>query len=209
MAAKVVAVAQRKGGAGKTTLVAQLGICWARRGRQVALLDIDPQGSLSAWWSARADKTAPPTVLAVQGWRLATEIDRLRRDYEYLILDTPPHADTDARVACRAAQLVIVPVQPSPMDLWATGATLELVRQERGRALLVLNRIPARGRMVAISHERIAAEKLPLAAAGLGNRAAFATSMIDGRGVCETEPEGLAAQEVAALAAELVGILAA
>jgi len=203
--AKIVAVAQRKGGAGKTTLVAQLGVAWAGQGLRVALLDVDPQGSLSAWAQVRREAGwgAAPLIVTVQGWRLAVEIDRLRAAHDLLVIDTPPHAETDARVAVRAADLMVVPVQPSPMDLWATGATLELARQEKRRPLLVLNRLPARSTMIAFSRERIAREGLPLAATALGNRTAFAASMAEGAGVAETDPHGPATQEVTALAAEI------
>ena len=209
MAARIVAVAQRKGGAGKTTLVAQLGVAWALEGRRVALLDVDPQGSLSAWAKIRTEvRTASaPAIMAVQGWRLANEIDRLRPGYDLLVIDTPPHAETDARVAIRAADLIVIPLQPSPMDLWATGATLDLVRQEKRRPLLVLNRLPARSNMIAFSHEKIAREGLPLAAAALGNRTAFAASIADGAAVVETEPSGPAAQEIEALAAEIAALI--
>ncbi len=209
MAAKIVAVAQRKGGAGKTTLVAQLGVAWALQGRRVALLDVDPQGSLSAWGAIRAERghASRPEIMAVQGWRLANEIGRLRPSHDLLIIDTPPHAETDARVAIRAADLIVIPLQPSPMDLWATGATLDLVRQERRRALLVLNRLPARSNMIAFSHEKIAREGLPLAAAALGNRTAFAASIAEGGAVVETEPSSPAAQEVEALTAEIAFLI--
>jgi len=210
MAAKIVAVAQRKGGAGKTTVVAQLGVAWALAGRRVTLLDVDPQGSLTAWAKVRADERhAPaPVIAAVQGWRLATEIDRLRAGTDLILIDTPPHAETDARVAIRAADLILVPLQPSPMDLWATGATLELIRQEKRRVLLLLNRLPARSNMIVFSRDAIAREGLPLSAAALGNRTAFAASMAEGAGVAETEPHGPAAEEIAALAAEIAGLIA-
>jgi chromosome partitioning protein len=210
MAAKIVAVAQRKGGAGKTTVVAQLGVAWALAGRRVTLLDVDPQGSLTAWAKVRADErhAAAPVIAAVQGWRLATEIDRLRAGTDLILIDTPPHAETDARVAIRAADLILVPLQPSPMDLWATGATLELIRQEKRRVLLLLNRLPARSNMIVFSRDAIAREGLPLSAAALGNRTAFAASMAEGAGVAETEPHGPAAEEIAALAAEIAGLIA-
>ena len=207
--ARIVAVAQRKGGAGKTTLVAQLGVAWARQGLRVALLDVDPQGSLSAWAAVRREKgwSEAPLIAAVQGWKLAVEIDRLRAGHDLLVLDTPPHAETDARVAIRAADLMVVPLQPSPMDLWATGATLDLARQEKRRPLLVLNRLPARSTMIAFSRDRIAREGLPLATTALGNRTAFAASMAEGAGVVETEPNGAASQEVTALVAEIAAII--
>jgi chromosome partitioning protein len=208
MAAKIVTIAQQKGGAGKTTIAIQLAVTWAARGHRVAMLDVDPQGSVSAWFSMRA---TPPTRLVatdVPGWKLSGEIDRRRDDADILVIDTPPHAETDARVAIRAASLVLVPLQPSPMDLWATRPTLDLVRREKGRALMVLNRLPSRGRLADTIRQMIADENLPMAQATLGNRSAFAASMLEGKGVVETQPKGTAATEIRALAAEIGTLLA-
>lgn len=209
MAAKTIAVAQQKGGAGKTTIAVQLAVTWARQGLRVAMLDVDPQGSLAAWYKLRRDAGVDSALAAtdVQGWKLASEIDRLRDAYDVLVIDTPPHAETDARVSVRAASLILVPVQPSPMDLWATAPTLELARREKSSALLVLNRLPPRGRLVDVVREKIAEEGLPLARTSLGNRSAFAASMMEGKGVVESQPRGTAAQEIRALAQEIGAVL--
>jgi len=209
MTAKAVAIAQQKGGAGKTTIAVQLAVTWARQGLKVAMLDVDPQGSLAAWYAVRREAKIDSSILAtdVQGWKLSTEIDRLKNSYDILIVDTPPHAETDARVAVRAASLILVPIQASPMDLWATKPTLELARREKSQALLVLNRLPARGKLVDVIRAKIAEEQMPLAATTLGNRSAFAASMLDGKGVVETQPKGTAAQEISALAEEIAIIL--
>jgi chromosome partitioning protein len=208
MAAKILAVAQQKGGAGKTTIAVQLGVWWAVRGKRVVLLDVDPQGSMKAWFGLReqAGVASQLTAYDVQGWKLSSEIDRVKGNADIVIVDTPPHAETDARVAVRAAQLILVPVQPSPMDWWATKPTLDMALKEKTRCLLVLNRLPARGKLGDAIRERIAAEKLPLAATSLGNRSAFATSMMDGKGVAESQPKGVAAQEIQSLAEEIEGI---
>jgi len=97
MTAKTIAIAQQKGGAGKTTIAVQLAVAWARQGLKVAMLDVDPQGSLSAWYGMRKDAGVESSLAAldVQGWKLATEIDRLKSDYDLLVVDTPPHAETD------------------------------------------------------------------------------------------------------------------
>jgi chromosome partitioning protein len=209
MTAKAVAIAQQKGGAGKTTIAVQLAVAWSRQGFRVAMLDVDPQGSLTAWYGLRKDAGITGSLVAtdVQGWKLASEIDRLKNDYDILVIDTPPHAETDARVAVRAASLILVPVQPSPMDLWATKPTLELARREKSQALLVLNRLPSRGKLSDLIRAKIAEENMPLADTVLGNRSAFAASMMDGKGVVETQPKGTAAVEIRALAAEIAGIL--
>ncbi len=213
MTAKAVAIAQQKGGAGKTTIAIQLGVTWARQGHRVAMLDIDPQGSLAAWYDLRRKGSADGRLVAqaVQGWKLATEIDRLKGNFDILIVDTPPHAETDARVAIRAASLILVPVQPSPMDLWAITPTLTLAQREKSSPLLVLNRLPSRGKLVDVIRGKIAEENLPLAKASLGNRSAFAASMLEGKGVVETQPKGAAAMEMRSLADEIgatIGLVA-
>src|SRR5690606_32766972 len=123
----------------------------------VAVVDIDPQGSLSAWWAMRGDMGIPAphgargrgglSVHRIAGWRTANEVDKLARDHDVVVIDSPPHAETEAKIAVRAADLVLVPLQPSPMDFWATRATLDLAAGEGTAALLVLNRVPPRARL--------------------------------------------------------------
>lgn len=207
MARRILTVAQQKGGAGKTTLVAHLAVALARSGERVVALDIDPQGSLAAWGRAREAAVGDGgrlEIRALAGWRTAGEVDRAAREADVVLIDSPPHAETEARIAVRAADLVVVPLQPSPMDLWATRVTLDLAAQEKRPAVLVLNRLPARGRLAdAVGAE---ARKLGvrLARATIGNRVALAHSMMEGLGVAEAAPRSPAAQEIAALAAELI-----
>lgn len=206
MPATAITIAQQKGGAGKTTVAAQLAVTWWKAGLAVAMLDVDPQGSLSAWYDQRlrfGHSNDRLHLVQVSGWRLAGELDRLKRDFDVVVIDSPPHAETDARVAVRAAAVVVVPVQPSPMDLWATHPTLDLAAKERARALLVFNRLPSRGKMPEAIRREIERQGLPTAVATLGNRAAFAASMMEGRGVVETGPRDAAAIEIQALAVEI------
>jgi len=209
MAAKILAVAQQKGGAGKTTIAVQLGVWWACKGKKVTLLDVDPQGSMNAWHGLRTEACIGGSLFAseVAGWKLSSEIDRLKRENDLIIVDTPPHAETDARVAVRAAELILVPVQPSPMDWWATKPTLDMAAKEKTKSLLILNRLPARGKLGDAIRAKIEAAGLPLAAASLGNRSAFAMSMMEGKGVAETQPKGTAAAEIEALAKEIESLL--
>jgi chromosome partitioning protein len=149
MTAKIFTVAQQKGGAGKTTLAAHLAIAFLEQGLRVAVVDIDPQESLLNWFKQRAqlDGELGPNVRAAQGWRVESEVRSLARDHDVIIIDSPPHAETEAKIAMRSADLVIVPLQPSPMDLWATGKTIEQVAGQGSRGLLVLNRVPARAKI--------------------------------------------------------------
>lgn len=205
----VVAVAQRKGGAGKSTLAANLAAAFAGLGDRVALLDTDPQKTLAHWHAARLEagaKAQPLRFEAPSGWRVPTTCDSFRRSHDIILLDTPPHDDTDARIAIRAADLVLVPLQPSAADLWAMGATLELARAEKRRAVLTLNRVPAQGKLGAEVTAALRAQGLTLLDAPLGNRSGFATAFAAGLGVTEAAPRSVAAEEVRALAAALRGL---
>jgi chromosome partitioning protein len=208
MAGRVLTVAQQKGGAGKTTVAAQLGIAWAGRGLRVALVDIDPQASLAVWHRVREDRLGAGrtglTFSALTGWRATTEVERLALSHDLVIVDSPPHAETEARIAVRAATLVLVPVQPSPFDLWATQPTLDLARRERRPALLVLNRVPSRTRLTEEMLEKLRELDAEVAEASLGSRVGFASSLAAGLGVSEAAASSPAAREIEALASEIL-----
>ncbi len=207
--AQVIAVAQQKGGAGKTMLATQLGVALGMT-RRVGLLDIDPQGSLGAWARLRAANAKARADLAVEsvsGWRLANTLDAMRRNCDFLIIDTPPVLDSDARRAIRGADLVLVPLNPSPPDLWAAEGTLTLAAEERRPVALVFNRAPAASKLRRRLEAEIAARRLRLIDEALGNRAAYANSFAEGLGVAETGPSTLAGTEIAALATRLASIL--
>lgn len=208
--ARTIVVAQQKGGAGKTTLVAQLAAALAERGRRLAVVDSDPQGSLARWAQLRAHRTPPVAEIGlavVAGWRLRATLDRLAADVELLLVDTPPHAETEAKVAVRAADLLLVPCQPSMLDVWASAGTFEIARREGRPARPVFNRVPPRGRALAEAEAALREQGVRPLVAALGNRRAFADSMARGLGVVELEPRGRAAQEVRALAGEVMALL--
>jgi chromosome partitioning protein len=211
MAGVIVAVAQTKGGSGKTTLAAHLAVALAGR-RPVALLDIDPQGSLGQWYECREERLGEAgtglTFRTASGWGAKREARALCRDHAVVVVDTPPKSDLEARHAIESALLVAIPIQPTPVDLWATRATLDLVG--RGPTpLLVLNRVPARSRASAEMQAAIADLGAAVAGTSLGNRVDFASSMGIGGTVTETAAGGKAAAEIAALLAEIEGRLPA
>jgi len=210
MAGFVVTIAQGKGGAGKTTLAANLAAAWAEIGHTVALVDTDPQRSLTLWGEARTATATGRAALPVsetQGYRARAEIERLARNHDFVVVDSAPHAETEARIVIRAAHLVVVPIQPSPMDVWATRSTLAVAAEEKTAVLLVPNRLPPRARLADAMQAAIAALGAPVAAATLGNRIGLAAAMLEGHGVVETEPRGRAAEEIRALAAEIAARL--
>ena len=211
MAAIVIAFAQRKGGAGKTTLAAHLAVRFASVGHAVGLIDTDPQGSLTNWYQRREVRLgagkADIGFAATTGWRTPGAILRESRDREILLVDTPASADGDVRVTIRAADLIVVPVQPSPVDVWATLSTLQVAQQERVPALLVLNRVPARACLTAAMRERLAAYDVGLASISIGNRVALAGAFAEGFGITETAASSPAAEEIAALAQTILDLL--
>jgi chromosome partitioning protein len=183
-------------------LAAQLAVALAKTAT-VAVLDIDPQGSLTIWGKLRA--TAPKaahkiTCVTTAGWRLTTELDRLKAAHDIVLIDTPPVIDTDARRAIRAADLVLVPLNPSPPDLWAAEGTLKLAAEEKRKIALVFNRAPAASRLRKRLEAEIAARGILLLDTALANRAGYANAFADGLGITEAGPATQAADELRALA---------
>ena len=132
------------------------------------------------------------------------EAKQLARDHDVVVVDTPPKSDLEIRPAIEMADLVIVPVQPTPVDLWATTPTLEMAAKEKTGSLIVINRALSRALLTA---EMIAATGElghAVAAAHLGNRVAYPQSMGEGRTAPELAPNGPAAAEIAALAREVL-----
>ena len=208
MAARVITIAQQKGGAGKTTLAAHLALAWLAQGERVALVDIDPQGSLSQWFALRSERLGAGKtgvdLTQLNGWRASAEIDRLKRDHTLVVVDSPPHAQTDAKIAVRAADLVVIPVQPSPLDVWATRPTIDLAVAEKVPVLLVMNRVPTRRAMTDDMIAALNGVKAELADARIGNRSGLAMSMAAGLGIAEHAPDTIAAREIGKAAREIL-----
>ncbi len=205
----IFTIAQQKGGAGKTTVAAHLAVAWSREGlRSVAILDIDPQGSLGEWLENRERRLGEDatglTFRTASSWGARREAQRLARDHDVVLIDTPANAERDARPAMEVADLLIVPVQPTPLDLWATRPTLEMAARERLAALLVLNRVPARARLTESVLGAMRELNADIAEARLGNRVAFAESVGDGGTVFDKARHKAAAAEVRALAREIM-----
>jgi len=208
MSGLIITVAQQKGGSGKTTVAAHLAVAFVRAGKSVGLLDIDPQGSLGEWFERReqslGEDEAGLSFRTASGWGARREARQLARDHDIVVVDTPPKSDLEIRPAIEMADLVLVPVQPTPVDLWATAPTLAMTAKEGVGSLIVINRAVSRalltGEIVAAAGELGHA----IADSHLGNRVAYPQSMGEGRTVQETAPGGLAADEVAALGREVL-----
>lgn len=211
MAGSVITVAQQKGGSGKTTLSANLAVGMRRLGRSVALIDTDPQGSLGRWFMTRLDKVEGGTegmdFATSSAWGITYECRKLSDRFDVVIIDTPPKADSDLRPALRIADLVIVPVSMSHLDLWATESVLDLAHRESREALMVLNRTRPGTRLSAEITEAAQKMHARIAASQLANRVGYAEAF--GHGLSAAEGRKTPARdEVEALSAEVAEILA-
>src|SRR5215470_979958 len=194
----VIAIASQKGGSGKTTLAGHLAVQADRSGAgPVALVDTDPQGSLAEWWNARTAET--PLFARTGAVRLAEDIARMDSlGIKLLVIDTPPAIEATITEVVRSADLVVVPARPSPHDLRAAGATVDLVERIGKPLVFVINGATPRAR---ITSEAVMAlsQHGTLAPTIIHQRTGFASSMIDGRTVMEIPGEARAAGEVATL----------
>lgn len=194
----IIAIASQKGGSGKTTLAGHLAVQAELTGAgPVALVDTDPQGSLSEWWNARAAET--PRFARTSPSRLAQNVEQMRAlGIKLLIIDTPPAIETTITDVISLCDLVIIPVRPSPHDLRAVGATVDIVEKLGKQLIFVVNGATPRAR---ITSEAVMAlsQHGTLAPVILHQRTGFAASMIDGRTVGEIKGEARSADEVALL----------
>jgi len=192
---RIIAIASQKGGAGKTTLAGHLAVAAERSGAgPVALMDTDPQGSLAAWWNTREADT--PLFAAAEPSQLDAAFDELRGvGVRLLFIDTPPALTRAIESVVRRADLVVVPTRPSPHDLRAAGATVDLVEGNGKPLVFVMNAATQRARLtgdaaIALSQHGTVAPVI------VHNRQDFAASMIDGRTVLEANPLGRSANEI-------------
>lgn len=208
MAGYVITIAQQKGGSGKTTLTANLAISAVQAGLRVAVIDSDPQGSLGHWAMARFEQGQHDIKFATaSAWGIAFECDQLKRDYDLVLVDTPPKIDADLRPAIRASDLILVPVSASRVDLWATDGVLELCRREDRPVLTILNRVRSQTRVAGQIVAQLREMDVDLATTVLANRVMYAETMGEGRTVLEVQKSGPAAAEMRALSDEIFAAL--
>ena len=204
---RVVVVTSQKGGSGKTTLSGHIAVEAERNGHvPVALVDADPQGSLASWWNARTAET--PLFVKTEVSRLYTDLQTLRAGgMRLVIIDTPPAVTGTIRSVVAFADLVIIPTRPSPHDLRAVAATLDIVEAKDKPFVFVINDATPRARITSEAAVALS-QHGTVAPVTIHHRTDFASSMIDGRTVMECHSGCKSAQEIAELWTYLAARLA-
>lgn len=198
MSMKTIVFAASKGGVGKTTLCAALSSYASTVSKKkIAIIDLDPQGSLIAWWNQR--EASSPELIEANAGNLAEMLERAEATgYDFVFIDTPPGHMKTIEAGIKCASYVLVPCQPSPVDIAAIGDTLQVIEDQGKPFAFVMNRVIARTRigeqaiLLLANHGKVAGK--PVA-----QRTAFATAMTDGRSAPEVEGGKQAEQEISAL----------
>ncbi len=192
---RVLAFASQKGGSGKTTLSGHIAVQAELAGDgPVVLVDMDPQGSLSDWWNERQAKA--PVFAQTTVSRLHTDLENLRaQGFKLAVIDTPPAITMAIQSVIQVAELIVIPTRPSPHDLRAAGATVDLCERAGKNLVFVVNAATPRAK---ITQEAAIAlsQHGTVAPVTLHHRTDYASSMIDGRTVMEVDPTGKSADEV-------------
>ncbi|CUH38486.1 ParA-like protein [Jannaschia seosinensis] len=206
--ATVITLAQQKGGSGKTTLCANIAVELAARGREVAILDSDPQGSLGRWFMTRFERESglqgDLTFSTASAWGVSYEAGKYQKTHDFVLIDTPPKIDADLRPALKVSDLVVVPVTASQVDLWATEGVLEMAAREGKRPFAVLNRGRSGTRLTNEIRGALSEIEADAAETVIANRVAYAEAMGSGQGVREFPGAKIAAAEITALVDEML-----
>lgn len=196
-----IAFAQQKGGAGKTTILSHLAHSWSRAGTHIGLVDLDPQRSLTRW--AELCSEIDIDLKQSKDWRAGSDIRDSGKNHDITLVDCPGNADILLRAAIRECDLVITPCQPTGMDVWATGAILEICAAEKTPCVVVMNRVPPHRGKTSEMLEKLAGMEAEVLESMLGNRVAFSAGLLDGMTAISGNRKSTARDEVEALRTEI------
>lgn len=210
----IIGILNQKGGVGKTTISINLASSLARSGARVLVIDADPQGSALDWLAARPEtEDAPFSVMGLPKPIIHKEVMKIRDDYDHIIIDGPPRVSDIVRSAIMASDIVLIPVQPSPFDIWAASEIVDLVREsaiynEDRKSFFVISRKIANTAIGRDAAEALSSYEIPVMKSHLIQRVRFAESAAQGMSVYDDgEQNNPAAQEIEALKNEVLGVL--
>ena len=205
---KILAFTNQKGGTGKTTLSANLAVLWSNSQYKVAVIDGDNQKSLSNWIEARkkyyGEKDIGFDVHTYNSHSFCEDIKSIKRKYNFIIVDSPPSITYDTIQIIKNVNKVFVPVQPSPIDLIATIPFLNLTKQERKKAMVVLNRVMPRVRLTEAMILRLRYAGAKIARSRISSKTIYAETFVAGRGVVDISVNSDASREIINLGNEIL-----
>jgi chromosome partitioning protein len=208
---QVIAVLNQKGGAGKTTIATHLARALQLSGADVLLVDSDPQGSARDWAAVREDQPVP--VIGIDRPTIERDLKSVASGKDFVVIDGAPQAADLAVSAIKAANFVLIPVQPSPYDIWATADLVELVKQRievtdgKLKAAFVVSRAIKGTKIGAEVVEALSGYGLPVLKSRITQRVSYPSTAAGGTTVSDAEPNGEAAGEIMALANEIKQLL--
>jgi chromosome partitioning protein len=192
---KIITVANRKGGAGKSTCAAHFALEATKRGLKVILIDLDPQKTLEQWWEKREDDN--PFLADTNASALIDKITMIKnKDFDLCIIDTPGDLSINATIGIQAADLIIIPSKPTSPDLRSIGRTIGLVKENRKDFIFVITQAISRSN-IALEAASVLSEFGPLAPSTIANRVAYANAMSDGSSASQVDKN--AAEEIEAI----------
>ena len=218
MAAKIIAVVNQKGGSGKTTVSMQLAGALARRSFKVLVVDADPQGTATRWAASALDETPFPASvvgLSAASAKVHREVKKFIEDYNYIIIDCPPAADSPVpQSALLIADLAVVPIIPSPLDMWAAVGIRQIIQNvgdfnDALQSRLVLNQCQPKTTLAQESLQILPEFGIPLARTQIQHRQVYRQSAVFGQSVHNFGTKAQAAiAEIESLTEEVLEILA-
>jgi chromosome partitioning protein len=218
MAAKIIAVVNQKGGSGKTTVSMQLAGALARRSFKVLVVDADPQGTATRWAASALDETPFPASvvgLSAASAKVHREVKKFIEDYNYIIIDCPPAADSPVpQSALLIADLAVVPIIPSPLDMWAAVGIRQIIQNvgdfnDALQSRLVLNQCQPKTTLAQESLQILPEFGIPLARTQIQHRQVYRQSAVFGQSVHNFGNKAQAAiAEIESLTEEVLEILA-
>jgi len=201
---RVIAVLNPKGGSGKTTLAVHIANALQQAGHDVLLIDSDPQGSARDWAAANRDQSLP--VAGVDRPVLERDVKALGRGRDFVVIDGCPRMQAMTASALAAADLVVIPVQPSPLDIWAASELVTAVQDRELAGLLVINRAVPRAHLPAEARLALVEFGIPVATTQIGSRVVYPAAMARGLTVLDTH-DLRAKAEIHALTTEIINQL--
>jgi len=205
---KIITFANQKGGSGKTTLSANLAVLWANSGYKVAVVDADAQQSLTYWLNARKkyyfNEPLGIDPLSFNSRDLKNDLQNIKKKYDFIIIDSPPSITFDTVQIVKSADVIYVPVQPSPLDLMATIPFLNIVNEEKKKATVILNRVMPRAKLTDAMILRLRYAGAKIARSRISGKIIYAETFTVGRGVVDISITSDSAKEIINIGNEII-----